>query len=150
MEIIRIKKENIEYIDEIDRMFKLFMKEESIYDNNEKVLEKYGSFAKDIEKDNVVIFAACEENSVKGFVYGYIKDSKRMVNKIMHIGYIYVENNSRKRGIATKLLERISCYANEKNIHIIEVNVFNDNLEANLLYEKLGFGGFYTSLRKNI
>lgn len=56
-----------------------------------------------------------------------------------HIFLLYVKPDYRHQGIATALLEKIHAYAIEKGDRQISLMVYQHNLEAIQLYQKLGY-----------
>ena len=106
------------------------------------------------EKDKLYIYSIIEkEFNVKNYqdnVYTnwYIyKDNDEIIGFINYdviydkseIEYIYVFNNYRKMGIATKLLSKMIDDLNEKNIHNITLEVKSSNKEAINFYKKNKF-----------
>lgn len=74
-----------------------------------------------------------EENKIVGYlIYEDIYDR-------FEIDYIYVEDNYRKKGVASKMLDALIHNANEKKVLNITLEVKKDNHNAIALYLKFGF-----------
>lgn len=74
-----------------------------------------------------------EENKTVGYlIYEDIYDR-------FEIDYIYVEDNYRKKGVASKMLDALIHNANEKKVLNITLEVKKDNHNAIALYLKFGF-----------
>ena len=52
---------------------------------------------------------------------------------------LYVNEEHRHKGIATKLIEECKIWAKQAGAGIIELNVSSGNINAINLYEKIGF-----------
>ena len=61
---------------------------------------------------------------------------------------LYVEEEYRKNGIATKLIENALTIV--KDVDFIDINVMAHNKDAINLYKKFGFNEFKISLRNRI
>lgn len=88
-------------------------------------------------KDYPLLVAVCD-----GRVLGYCSLSQFQKNT----GYrrtaelsVYVEKNSRKRGIGTLLMGEVIGRGRNQGIHAIISSISSDNLPSIILHEKLGF-----------
>lgn len=98
-------------------------------------------------KDNILL---CYEKDkiIKGYIY------LKLVNNDNKKGYLidglYVDNEYRNNGIATKLIENALNVIKKANISVVDINVMANNSVAINLYKRFGFNEFRISLRKNI
>lgn len=63
---------------------------------------------------------------------------------------LYVEEEYRNKGIATKLITTAFKICKNNNINFLDVNVMYENKEAQRLYNKFGFKNLRIGLRKTI
>ena len=98
-------------------------------------------------KDNILLCYE-EDEIIKGYIY------LKLVNKDNKKGYLidglYVDNEYRNNGIATKLIENALNVIKKANISVVDINVMANNSVAINLYKRFGFNEFRISLRKNI
>lgn len=60
-------------------------------------------------------------------------------NKVCNIGRVYVKEEYRNRGIATKLLNEVEEYAKKEKAKILHLDTYERFTQAVHLYEKFGF-----------
>ncbi len=98
-------------------------------------------------KDNILLCYE-EDEIIKGYIY------LKLVNNDNKKGYLidglYVDNEYRNNGIATKLIENALNVIKKANISVVDINVMTNNSVAINLYKRFGFNEFRISLRKNI
>ena len=98
-------------------------------------------------KDNILLCYE-EDEIIKGYIY------LKLVNNDNKKGYLidglYVDNEYRNNGIATKLIENALNVIKETNVAVVDINVMANNSVAISLYKRFGFNEFKISLRKNI
>ncbi|NLD78965.1 MAG: GNAT family N-acetyltransferase [Mollicutes bacterium] len=98
-------------------------------------------------KDNILLCYE-EDEIIKGYIY------LKLVNNDNKKGYLidglYVDNEYRNNGIATKLIENALNVIKKTNISVVDINVMANNSVAINLYKRFGFNEFRISLRKNI
>ena len=82
-------------------------------------------------KEEVILFAKNEK------VEGYIRFS--FFDNFVYIDDIFVKEELRKKGIASKLIEEIFKIAKEKKLEKVRLGVLINNQNAINLYKKLGF-----------
>lgn len=93
-------------------------------------------------KNGHIYFLAKEGNEVLGII-GINKCSNDFV-KILCVNSLYIKEQYRKQGIATKLFDKVKEYFNENCIgsdwcDCLSLNVSSFNKNAISFYEKLGF-----------
>lgn len=95
-----------------------------------------------IENDETPVFVAINENTVYGYAFCIINETKN--NNILHdsksiyIDDLCVDENARGQGIGTSLYEYVKEYAKSIGCFNITLNVWECNPTAKLFYEKLG------------
>lgn len=99
------------------------------------------AFSEWLENNNTVIIKAVLNDKIVGFANGsWVMDEGELLN-------IAVDENFRKRGIASLLLEFLEKYFMEKNVEKIFLEVREKNFSAIKFYEKHSF--IKNGLRKN-
>ena len=78
-------------------------------------------------------FIYIEKSNIIGYVNYYDLYDR------FELSYIYVLENMRNKGIASKLLSYLIDIGNKKEINNITLEVSKDNVEALRLYSKYGF-----------
>lgn len=130
-----------------DILLTKLIQDERKYDNlidKDFIVKDY--FKNIVKNEDNILFCYEENNTIKGYIY------LKFVNNDEKKGYLidglYVEEEYRKNGIASKLIEHALTVI--KNIDFIDINVMAHNIDAINLYKKFGFNEFKISLRKNI
>ena len=82
--------------------------------------------------ENYLILKAMIENEIVGFVIVQRSDE-------FNIDSIAVKKEFRNLGIASKLIDKVKCYAKRSKVDTISLEVSEKNITAYLLYTKLGF-----------
>lgn len=104
-----------------------------------------------LEKNSMLFIAIVEEKIV---AYIYIKtnssDDGPTKEREAMIDGLYVEEEYRNRGIATKLIVQAINWAKEVNVKYITLRVLNQNEVAKKLYQHLDFCLFEQVLRKEL
>ena len=104
------------------------------------------------EKKDIVV-AVIDDNIVG---YGIVSQVHKKETPFMYErNYLYidefcVDENHRREGIASKLVDYIVEYAKEKGIQRIELNMWEFNEDALLFYEKVGFQTYRRYLEMEI
>lgn len=148
------KVDNINDAIECDKLVTKLVNSESKYDTNMKsdyVVKNY--FEKIYNNDNSIIFIAKDDdNTVIGYAFCKIttSDEGPYINHVALIDGLYVNEEYRHRGIATKLIEECKTWAKQAGAGIIELNVSSGNMNAISLYEKIGFKDFERKLRLSL
>jgi diamine N-acetyltransferase len=91
----------------------------------------------------MVLFVAESNGRLIGLINAEMRETPEfpiLVNRrYVYIGNIVVENNSRGKGIGTRLMNKVERWAIENGIHNIELNVWDFNVAAIDLFKHLGF-----------
>lgn len=135
-----------------DLLTELIMSERKYDDNVKKSFKVSDYFTKIYDKDyNSLICVLCD-NDIIGFIYGFLKHEKGEFAKenVGFIDAIYVKNEYRKQGIASKLIEEFYNWCRSKDIKYIEIGSFVKNEAAFSLYKKFGFEVTTYYMRKSL
>lgn len=109
-----------------------FSKEEDIIHLNKLLIETKSCY----NKSNQNPFCKCivyDDINIKGAIF-----FEEIYEKV-DIDYVIVNNNYRRKGVASKLLEYLIDYCKEKSISNITLEVNENNIAAINLYKKYGF-----------
>lgn len=91
-----------------------------------------------IEKnENSTILVAEQANELIGFLFAIGGNAKRNKHSVYIV--VGVSRNYRGQGVGTKLLNELEIWANEHNIHRLELTVVIQNDAGLSLYKKQGF-----------
>ncbi|UCD78537.1 MAG: GNAT family N-acetyltransferase [Desulfobacterales bacterium] len=103
-----------------------------------------------IRKGDRLYLVVQSGSSLLGFLEGKIVKLHEVFThkKCFHISAVYVIPDSRRRGIATSLIQEALRWASEQGCQEADLNVLFNNDKAKGLYEKLGFKVFRYELRK--
>ena len=144
-EKIIIRKAEIEDFYKVHRLImqvhKLHVKERTdIYKDVDPM--NFEEFKNELSNSNNIYLVAQLENKIVGICFSQIKEisnNRIMKNrKILNIGDICVDEKYQRNGIGKKLYNQIVQIAKEKNIHNVELMVWNFNKNAIKFYENLG------------
>lgn len=87
-----------------------------------------------------IMLVALSEEKVAGVCTAEIKhcgdDKETRVRDILFIDYIAVDEEYRRYGVGTKLLDEIKSFAKNRNVQTVELNVWGFNESAIKFYEK--------------
>ncbi len=114
---------------------------EKEYDSNinENCVVK-SMYEKFYNNDDVCLLVAKEDDDIIGYLYGYmVNNGDSYINKVCALDAIYVVENKRKQGVATKLINEFKSWAKKNDAKYAELKVCINNKEAVRLYDKLGF-----------
>ena len=91
------------------------------------------SLESELNNENSVFFAAVEDNAVIGYIG---------MSVVIDEGYIFnvaVDENHRKKGVGSALIEALVTYGQKNNLCFITLEVRESNISARSLYSKFGF-----------
>ena len=140
-----IRKAELSDFDEILRLNQaLFNFEEQFqhqYNLNWTYSEAGRNFFKDrFNNKNALIFVAIAENKIVGYILALINFySYRRVNPICDIENLIIEEDYRKNGVGSKLMENVRKAAKEKAAKKLRVNAIAQNKNALSFYRSHGF-----------
>jgi len=94
-----------------------------------------------IESDNSELFVATIATEIIGCGYGLIKQNHSKFAKKEHgyIGFIFVKEEYRGKGINKHIFDAIFDWFKTKNITEVRLSVYEENSRAIKAYQKLGF-----------
>ena len=143
----------IEEAKECDKLLTLLIQDEKKYNENTKDDYKLDNWYPNlIDKDNNQLFIAVYNNEIVGYAYVKIitsSDSPEIYTEASISG-IYVKENYRRQGIATKLINEAKKWCINKGVSYLKLNVLEGNRIALNLYKKLGFNDFSRVLRNKL
>jgi ribosomal-protein-alanine N-acetyltransferase len=125
-----------------DKLADLVIEKMSIWDVDEVVaIERANfpmpwssqSFINDIYNSRSLCFVTRVEGKLAGYAVAWFVPGE------MHIGNIAVEQDSRRKGIGSKLLSCLLEFAKEKKMDTVSLEVRASNIPAISLYRKFGF-----------
>ena len=145
------KVDNTEDANECNKLVTKLVNSESKYDNNlrsDYIVKNY--FENLYNNENSSLFVAkSDDNMVVGYAFCKIttNDEGPFINHVALIDGLYVDEEYRHQGIATKLIEECKKWALQIGAGIIELNVTCANTNAINLYQKIGFKDFERKMR---
>ena len=103
-------------------------------------LEASKSFIRErLTNNESVIFCAVTADLAVGFVQLYPSFSSVSMKKLWILNDLFVHPDSRKKGVASKLLEAATQFAIETKAKALTLKTAQDNLPAQALYSSLGW-----------
>ncbi|OAZ04170.1 GNAT family N-acetyltransferase [Flavobacterium succinicans] len=104
-------------------------------------IENHKAFLKErLENHEAEVFLAFDEqNKAIGFALNYITFSSLLLKKIVILNDLFVNPNTRKAGIGSKLIEETKKLAHDIGSPIIRLRTAKNNFTAQKLYHKMGF-----------
>jgi len=92
-----------------------------------------------LSKEESIVFIAIENDHNTGFIQLYPSFSSVGMKKIWILNDLFVSANHRKKGIGQLLINHVLAYCKETGGKKVVLSTAYDNLNAQMLYEKLGF-----------
>lgn len=90
-------------------------------------------------KNESVIFLAFDEGNPVGFTQLFPSFSSVSMKRSWVLNDLYVKETARRKGVAEKLIRRAITFAEESEAKGILLETAADNVNAQKLYEKIGF-----------
>ena len=140
----------IEEARECDKLLTELIRDEATYNegiNSEFIVNNY--FENIYFNKNNILLIAVEENKIIGYAFAKKIATDEIVKSALIDG-VFVVKNSRNKGIATKLIEKIQKWAIDYGIDDLKIRVVIENKKAYNLYKKLGFKEYSIELTKKI
>lgn len=129
----------IEEARECDKLLTELIRDEITYNKNIDptfVVKNY--FENLYMKDNNLLLIAVENNNISGYIF--VREIKEEGFKnAMLIDGLYVNEECRNQGIASKLIEESLKWIKEQGSEAVKIKVMSDNIKAVNLYQKFGF-----------
>lgn len=105
-----------------------------------------------IQSDDVEVLVAMKEGELVASSYIKIKEAQPYLDHTHYgyIGFMYVKPNYRGQGISTKMIDKLTSWAKNKNLSEIRLDVYDQNYAAIKAYEKSGLEKHMVEMRKKI
>ncbi|GGA43883.1 GNAT family N-acetyltransferase [Psychrobacillus lasiicapitis] len=118
---------------ELFDLYRQFYKQESDFKGARNFLEER------LIKNESIIFLAFDEGNPVGFTQLFPSFSSVSMKKSWVLNDLYVKETARRKGIAEKLIGKAIAFAEETDAKGILLETAADNVNAQKLYEKIGF-----------
>lgn len=106
----------------------------------EPAAEQAEAYLRDrLQADDSQLFVAEAGGQLVGFVQLYPTLSSVAMRRVWILNDLFVAEESRRGGVASKLLERAEAFARETGAVRLELSTARDNRAAQALYEKHGW-----------
>lgn len=92
-----------------------------------------------LSKEESIVFIAIENDQYTGFIQLYPSFSSVGMKKIWILNDLFVSADYRKKGIGQLLIDHVLAYCKETGRKKVVLSTAHDNINAQKLYEKLGF-----------
>ena len=92
-----------------------------------------------MSKEESIVFIAIENDQYTGFIQLYPSFSSVGMKKIWILNDLFVSADHRKKGIGQLLINHVLAYCKATGKKKVVLSTAYDNLNAQKLYEKLGF-----------
>ncbi|MEJ1338966.1 MAG: GNAT family N-acetyltransferase [Candidatus Sedimenticola sp. (ex Thyasira tokunagai)] len=101
---------------------------------------------KNINSKNDIIYVACIDNIIIGVITTGVKKGLKSINNNKHgmLIRLYVIKKQRRKGVATRLINKCKKYYSNKGIDEVRLSVFGYNKKALKLYTKLGYTYYFS------
>jgi len=133
MTIRRAKKKDIEDLSVLFDKYRIFYKQRSDVENARSFLKKR------MKRKESVIFVAEEREELIGFTQLFPIFSSVSMKRTWLLNDLYINERSRGRGTATKLLDAAKEFGVETNSKWLLLQTAADNFTAQKVYEKNGW-----------
>ncbi|TQR21035.1 GNAT family N-acetyltransferase [Psychrobacillus vulpis] len=133
MSIQKATLNDLEALTELFDLYRLFYNQNSDIKGARIFLEER------LMNNDSVVFIAFEEGTPVGFVQLFPSFSSVSMKRLWVLNDLYVKENVRRKGIAEKLIKKAISFAEETKAKGILLETAQDNLNAQKLYEKIGF-----------
>ena len=155
MEKVIVRKAIIEDLKSIQKLNNsLFDLEYNNFDDTLKVGWTFEEEGKKYFEDmiiNEIVFVALYEEKIIGYLVGSICNQISYITETFaELDNMYIDENYRRHGIGTLLINKFKNYCKEKNIQNIKVTASAKNNKAIQFYMKNGFVDYNITLRCKI
>jgi ribosomal protein S18 acetylase RimI-like enzyme len=110
--------------------------------------ESKKEFDRILKSKSDFLILAEDKSQLAGFIHGVIEINA--FSRKGKIEYIFISNNFRKKGLATKLINEFYKILKLKKINYVNLKVNVNNIGAIKLYKKLGFETTNYIMRKRL
>lgn len=105
-----------------------------------------------IDTENTEVVVAEIDNTIVGSGYGQIRNREDYFKQkqIGYIGFIYVKEEHRGKGVSQKVIQYLYDWFKTKNLDEVRLTVYEKNPRAIKAYEKVGFEKHLIEMRINL
>lgn len=134
---ISVKRATLENLNEVSELFNSYR----VFYKQNSDLDLAISFITDRlnNKDSVIFYSHDENGNALGFTQLYPTFSSVSAKSSWVLNDLYVSSSARRLGVGKKLMETAKSFAIETNSKGIALETCEDNLNAQALYESLGY-----------
>ena len=136
----------------LNEMFTCLYNYECKYDKNSKSgleFKSYFTEYKITSPDYLILIAYIADKPV-GYIHGFNNLNNTFYDSCYYINTLYVYDEYRNQGIATKLIETFMDEAKSNGAKYISITNYAENIEAKNLYKKFGFELLKEDRRKEL
>lgn len=105
---------------------------------------------KRLSDGNSLFVVAREKNVVMGYLLSWIEYRPYMKELIGYVCEGFVDEERRRQGVCTQMLNEAMVWFREKGIKVVEVDVHQDNEDAVAILQSLGFSEMSRRMRLEI
>lgn len=133
-------------ITDLDQLSILFAQYRVFYEQSFEPDKAKQFLEERLSREESIIFIAIENDHAVGFTQVYPSFTSVGMAKIWILNDLFVSNAHRKKGFAQALITQVMSYSKETGRKKVVLSTAYDNINAQQLYEKLGFrrSDFYT------
>ena len=133
MKVFQARSEHLEEVSKLFDQYRVFYKSSSDLEAAREFLQQR------FQKDESIIFVASNNGRIIGFTQLYPSFSSVSMKRVWILNDLFVEQASRKKGIAKLLLIAVEDFARETEAIRIILATQISNITAQSLYESLGY-----------
>jgi len=124
---------DLDALTELFDLYRLFYEQESDLKGAKEFLQER------FMNEESTVFIAYDENDPVGFTQLFPSFSSVSMQRSWVLNDLYVKESARRRGIAEKLIKKAIGFAEETGAKGILLETGSENVNAQKLYEKIGF-----------
>ncbi len=128
------KKNDLEHLSELFNLYRCFYGRDSDLSLAAEFLSERLE-----QKDSVLFVAETENDFIAGFAQLYPTFSSVSAKRAWILNDLYVSNHYRGYGIATKIIQQALQFCRETDAAWLSLQTGQDNVQAQALYERIGF-----------
>ncbi|WP_340371907.1 GNAT family N-acetyltransferase [Peribacillus sp. FSL E2-0218] len=126
-------------LDQLESLTGLFDSYRVFYEQVSDFVSARNFLGERLANGDSVVFMASEEEDAVGFVQLYPSFSSVSMRHSWILNDLFVKDSARKKGYGEELLKAAIAFARESGAKGITLETGKDNVEAQSLYEKIGF-----------
>ncbi len=136
MTTISVRKAVASDIEELSELFDQYR----VFQGKKSDLQAARAFLQErFERAESIVFMAREGSVPLGFAQLYPSFSSTALARVFILNDLFVHANSRRKGVASKLLTALEAYAWSEKATRVTLNVAMDNRQAQALYKAQGW-----------